>query len=424
MKMKLLISAILLISISMLFMPGAKGQSRTYYLGDAIIYNGQVIIGSTNLGNGLEIFKLEADKLVRAAKINLFKAQYADADKFYDLAFSQEQEKLYVYLVDGRYLYKYDISDLSSPSLVSQIRDNAWDYFMGVDKQGDKILTFGLKGIKVWNLDGQIIDSYNLINQFAYNINFQPGDFILDMAADRLKFYDKNSRQFIREVPFSSGEVHNRKVMADRASGEIYLVDDEALKKYDYSGQLKNVFKHISNRGYDVDGLAGQDHLYFTDGKCVVKFAKSNLRPIKWAYTTDLGESNGWAMGLKVLKDGIGEKVVIFNNSTILLLDQDLKMISYAAADAADVQPSENLFLRLDKNRAAPNSAVLLNGGGYAAGEELAIIFASQSYLVKTDSDGRFTTIINVPSVLSVKTDIKVMGKSSGLSYSIGFEIE
>ncbi|MDO8668370.1 MAG: hypothetical protein Q7K35_04765 [bacterium] len=329
MKIKSLISAWLLIIMSLVFIPDGKAETGTYYLGDAIIYNGQVIIGSTNLGGGLELFKLENNKLVRAANIKLSKTLYPPADNFYDLAFSEEQKKLYVYLVDGRYLYKYDISDLSSPALTFQIKDNSWDYFMGVDKQADKILTFGLKGTKVWNSIGQIIDSYNVTNKFTYNINCQSEDFIFDAATDRLKIFDKKTRQFIKEVPFVLSEIHNRKIFADQANQAIYLVDDGFLKKFDYQGNLKNSFKHISNRGYDVAGFTDQNHLYFTDGLGIVKFNKSDLKPISWAYTTDLGGKNGWAMGLEVLRDSVGEKIVIFNNSAILVLDQNLKIISH-----------------------------------------------------------------------------------------------
>ena len=295
---------------------------------------------------------------------------------------------------------------------------------MDVERKGDNILTFGVKGVKVWNLAGQIIDSYNVVNKFAYNINYQAGDSIINTEPANVKIFDKNIRQVTKEIPFLSSEDHNRKTFVDQVSGAIYLVDDGSLKQYDHNGNLNNSFKHISNRGYDVDGFTDQDHLYFTDGIGVVKFFKADLKPISWAYTTDLGEKNGWAMGLKVLRDSNGEKIVIFNNSSILALDQNLKMISHITTDAEEVQALEDLFLRLDKNQARPGSSVFLNGGGYAAGEELAITFSGQNILAKADSRGRFTETLTVPEVSPIRTDIKVVGQNSGLSYSIVFSIE
>jgi len=424
MKSKLFISIALLIAVSLLLIPSARGQNGTYYLGDAIIYKNQVVIGSTNLGDGLELFKLENNKLVRAGGIKPVKALYSTADNFYDLAFSQEDERLYVYLVDGRYLSKYDISNLAAPALVSKIKDNGWDYFMGVDLVDNKIITYGVKGTKVWNLAGQIIDSYEVINQYAYNINYQSNNFIFDAQADRLKFFDKNTRQFFKETPFALGEIHNRKTFADQIGQAVYLVDDSSLKKFDYSGELKNVFKHISNRGYDVDGFSDQDHLYFSDGVGIVKFSKADLKPLSWAYTADLGETNGWAMGLKVLRDDSGEKIVVFNNSSILLLDENLKMISHVAAGAIEVQTPGDLFLSLDQNRAVPLTLVSLSGGGYASGEDLLITFAGQNFSAKADCSGRFIKALTVPEAEPGRVEIKVVGRSSDLHYSISFNIE
>ncbi len=424
MKIKSFIFTVLLIIIPLLSISKANSKTAIYYLGDAIIYNGRVVIGSTNMGGGLELLKLEGNKIIKTSQIGWVGSLFSNSNQFYGFTFSEEQGKLYAYLVDGRYLYKYDISNLSAPNLIFKIRDNAWDYFMGVDKQDQVIITIGIKGIKVWNLAGQIINSYNLTDKYAYNVNYQSGNYIITAATDRLKFFDKSSRQFTKEIPFVLGEIHNRKTFVDQANQAVYLVDDESLKKFDYNGEQKNIFKHISNRGYDVAGFADQNHLYFTDGLGIVKFSKDNLKPMKWAYTTDLGVKNGWAMGLKVLRDSSGEKIVIFNNSSILVLNQDLKMISHIAADTIDSQPQENLFLRLSSNQAATGSAVTLSGGGYAAGEDLTITLAGQNYSVKTAANGRFTLNIAVPAVKPMKTDIKVVGALSGLSYSIGFEIQ
>jgi hypothetical protein len=56
--------------------------------------------------------------------------------------------------------------------------------------------------------------------------------------------------------------------------------------------------------------------------------------------------------------------------------------------------------------------------------EDLDIDFANKDLEAKADGNGRFTRIIEVPSVLPTKTDIKVTGQVTGKTYSIGFEIE
>ncbi len=413
--------------IGVLFIPGVQSKTKSYYSGDAIIYNGELIVGSTNMG-GLELFKLSGDKLVRLSKIRSFRAQYSGFDDFYDLAFNQEAGKLYVYLVDGKFLYKYDISDIAHPVLVSQISDNSWDYFLAVEKSLDKILTVGLNNSKLWNNANQVIDTFNVVNKTqAYNVNYsKDGDYLVNINRDKLQVYSLITRGQVAEASIFINNEHNRKSFKDKNNGIVYVVDDSFLRKINLGGELLDSFKHKSTLGYDVDGLDLKNHLYFSDGIGIVKFNKDNLEPIKWVYTGNLGQSNGWAMGLKVVGDALTEKVVVFNNSSILVLDENLKLLANYNAIEEDTNPeiTESLFLSVDKNHSAANSEILLHGGGYGAGENLTITFADKKFAAKADGLGRFSTFLIVPSVLPGGYDIKVIGAVSGQSYSLGFKIE
>lgn len=422
---KFFILAGLLILISGLLTPKAQSQTKSYYSGDAIIYHGSLIVGSVNLGR-LELFKLEGKKLVKAADIKAVAGpELIGGSDFFDLVFNREGEKLYVYTANGRAIYKYDISDLNQPALVNKIIDNSWDHFLGLGKADDKILSFGTKGIKLWNQAGEIIDAYNLTNKHFYSINFNDSsNYLFNIDNDILKIFDKSGRRFIAGSTLAVNDEHNRKSFNDRILSRLYLVDDRALRMFDLNGSLLKSFKHISRQGYDVAGLVGENHLYFSDGYGVVKFSKEDLEPLSWAYTTNLGGANGWAMGLKVLSQDGQDRLVVFNNDSIIVLDEKLKLISSVPLIEEDKEPQENLFLALDKNRAAANSLVSLRGGGYAANEDLTITFAGRSYAARTDKNGRFITVISVPNVLPGGADIKVAGKYSGLSYSIGFSIE
>jgi len=422
---KIFILAGLLILIISFVIPPAQSKVKSYYSGDAIIYQGSLIVGSVNMGQ-LELFRLEGKNLIKVAQIrSLANPKLSGSSDFFDLIFSQERNKLYVYSANGWSVYKYNITDLAHPSLVNKLTDNSWDYFLGLGKADDKILTYGTKGIKLWNYDGQVVDSYNLTNKYPYNINFNDNsDYLFNLDNNILKIFDKKSRKFISQTFLIVNEDHNRKSFNDSILSRLYLVDDGSLKMFSLNGSLIKSFKHISNKGYDVAGAVDKNYLYFSDGKGVVKFSKEDLKPIDWAYTTDLGGKNGWAMGLKALNQDGQDRLVIFNNNSILVLDENLELISFSPATEEDKQPQENLFLALDKNRATSNSLISLHGGGYAMNEELIITFANRVYSAKTAGNGRFTTIISVPNVLPTSADIKVVGKYSGLSYSIGFTIE
>jgi hypothetical protein len=131
-------------------------------------------------------------------------------------------------------------------------------------------------------------------------------------------------------------------------------------------------------------------------------------------------------MGLKVSGNGAGKYITVFDNANILVLDQNLKRLGiYQGAEQdTSLTIAESLYLRSDKNRAPVGSLVSLHGGGYAVNEDLEIDFAKQVYNVKADKDGKFIITIQVPYVSAGGYDFTVIGKSSGLKYNLGFQIE
>lgn len=419
---KLSILPLLLVALLVLISP-VKSKNKAYYSGDATVFNGKTIVGSTNMGS-LELFTLEDGQLVRQAKIKSFDSTYSGLDDFYDLAFSAEGAGLYAYLVDGRYLYKYNISNPRNPVLVTKLKDNSWDWFLGVDKVGGKILTKGTKGVKVWNDQLQVIDSFQLTNKNQYSINFDnSSNYIFNIDKDNLKIFDTKLRQTINEQTIGMKEDHGRKIFYDINDGKIYLADDKKVMQLNYGGFALDNYPHNAKFGYDVAGINGQPYIYSTIGTGVVKISKADMQPINSANTTNLGGKMGWAMGLNVVKDNSGEKIIIFNNSNILVLDGNLKKISSYGSSESETKSNETLSLKANTYIAAANSQIILNGTGFGLNEDLSISLAGSKFSGKTDDNGRFTQILIVPNVLPVRTDIKVDGLNSKITYSTSFQI-
>ena len=94
---------------------------------------------------------------------------------------------------------------------------------------------------------------------------------------------------------------------------------------------------------------SGNEYLYFSNGLGVVKLNKADMRILDSQVTGGIAGDQGWAMGLKVAANSTGDKVVVFNNSSILVLDDNLNKIAYSRA-GEDNRPEvrENLFLRLN----------------------------------------------------------------------------
>ncbi len=414
-----------IIAVAVMTMP-AKSRTKSYNYGDAVNFQGRLIIGTTNTGEG-EIFELINGHLTRQSHFKAIWDRYSRNDEFFDIAFKIEQGRLYAYLVDGRRLYKYDVTDTANPKLVRSEPDNSWDWKMGVGVVGDKVFTTGPSMVKVWTSGLVIVDSFKLKSLRQGNISFSPGgDYIFQVEGDRLSVFDTNTRQVVADKEIVATSDHNRVIYNDPTTSSIYLVDGEALKKIDISGHVQDIFYHTSDNGYDVAGIPGRSYVYFSDGIGVVKARMSDLEPIDWAYTTGIAVPNGWAIGLKAVADGAGDRVVVFNNSSILVLDENLGLIDFYRSVAEETGPQEMLALTLDKDRAAPGSMVAVTGQGFGENEELVINFAGAKTAAKADNKGRFMKIISVPDVnkTPVVADIKVTGESTGLTYSISFNIE
>lgn len=414
-----LVFFIALFAIVMLAVPMAKSRVKPYYSGEAINYNNQIYIGTTNTGK-FELFGFDNEKIYRKSSI-----MTQDNTSFSDLLFRQEGGRLYVYLVNGE-LYKYDITDPYFPALITKIKDNSDSKIFGVIKAGEKIATLGSAGVKIWNNNLQIINSYNIKVNGVDNLIFsESGGFIYHYEGDNLTIIDANTRDIIIDTQLNiTQENHNQKPYNDNLDGSVYVVDDNSLRKIYLNGH-QDKFSHISNVGYDVATLKNKDYVYFSDGHGVVKVDKENMKAISWVYTNNKGPIGGWAMGIDVVENKNGEDVVVvFNGSSILAMNKNLALVDYYAARDQDLSPTEPLFLSADKYRAAPNSDVSLRGGGFGPHENLAITFSGNINNVKADELGRFVKIIKVPSVFPRNTDIKVDGERTGLTYSISFEIE
>lgn len=418
-KIKIISLFIVLGAFSFLI-PNLNSKTESYYFGEAINYNNQIIFGSVNL-NKFELFNLKNNKIERTAVISPLRHN----SEYYDLAFANEYNELFLYLVDGKYIYKYNISNLYKPNLVSKVKDNLNDWFVGLDKIDDRIVTIGKNDVKIWNNNLEIIDKYSVKNKYQHNISFSDkGNFIFNVDKDSVQVINANNRENLSTFSIIADQDNFRKIYNDEQQKKIYIVDDQMFKLFNFDGTFINGFKHDSSNGYDVVGFDEKDYIYFSDGLGIVKIDKYTMKPIDWAYSSNLGSQGGWAQGIQVVNSNEGDKIIVFNTSSILVLNENLDLIDYYKATEENQKPIEDLWLSLDKSKAIPGEYVLLKGGGYGMGEEMEIIFGKNKFKLKAEANGRFQKIIQVPSTFPTKTDIKVIGKYSKLNYSISFEIE
>ncbi len=425
---KWFLAAIALFSVIALFLVVTPGRSRlkSYYSGDAISYQNRVYIASANSGS-LEVFRLDENNLNLLAKTKSYNPRFNNYDDFFDAKLNVENNRLYVYAVSHYTLYKYELvgADLN---LVNKSTNTYWEWYNRVDKFGNDIVTVSAKGIKIFNTNLDLIVAHDFKNiEAPYNVSGSNPRFFLnvDESKNAIEVYDREARTIVSTIPvnfkFDKG---NRRAYQD-AAGYIYVVDDYYTKKFDVSGKLLAHFQHLDFQGFDVAASGHNNYIYFSNGVGVVKLNNQNMELIDYAWTGNLGGQAGWAMGLKVVYNN-GDKIVIFNNTNILVLNDKLeKIASIAATEQGEDYPLENLFLRLDKPSAAANSTVLLSGGGFLPKEQLNISFNNiKQTTTTTDSNGRFSVVVTIPDLRTGSYDIKTEGLKSQLHYSISFKLE
>ncbi|MFA7365434.1 MAG: hypothetical protein WCZ12_03740 [Patescibacteria group bacterium] len=426
----------------------ARTKLKAYYSGDAINYNGTLVVASTD-SEALEIFKLGNNGLERTMHWRPYDSRFSKDDSFYGVKLNIENRRLYAYVISGFSIYKYDISNLNSYTLVSENKNTYWEWYNKIDKFGDNIVTISAKGVKVWSNNLEVIDSYNVDNDTPYNISSAGHNqlvFNLKESDNKIEIFDTQSKKVYSNININFyGDKNNRGVYYDAYDDHIYLADDLSVKKVSMDGSLKGTFEHLGFPGYDVRST-GNEYLYFSNGLGIVKLRKSDMSVVTSLRTGGVVAPEGWAMGLKVVATNTGDKVVVFNNSSILILDSNLSVLGHSEAGNDDKRyVMEQLYLNLSDKSVDSGSQFEISGGGFLPKETLVIDFYNQKIEVRADDFGRFNKVLETPSVAKSSSrtklvtqsvvndfkvsefkdisDIKVTGNDSSLTYSITIEL-
>lgn len=397
----------------------AASKIKSYYSGDAISYQGRVIFASTNM-RGVEIFELKNNKIELASKFRSFDSIYSGSEDFNDVMFRVEGDRLYMYLSDGRYMYRYDASNPKNPLLIEKIKDNSWDWFLSIGQCGKNLTTVGTKGVKIWNENLDVIyNNLNLTNKLAKNVQVDPScNYIFTIENNIVNIFNRFSDSNISQVEISANGNRPRQMQFNQFNSSFYIVDDSSLREYDYSGNVLNKFEHASTQGFDVVNSSNPGYLYFSDGTGIVKLSKSNFKASKWVNTTNLGGNGGWAMQLKAVRGNQGERVIVYNGSNILVLDDNLKKIDSYAANEIDASARGELKIYANDKFTLSGSQVNVYGMGFAPEEDIKLYFAGAIFNSQTDSAGNFTARLTTPSVKTGVYDIKADGQKSKNTYS------
>ncbi|MEI6378721.1 MAG: hypothetical protein WCO55_03610 [Candidatus Falkowbacteria bacterium] len=403
-------------------------KSGAYYAGDAFEYNYQLYVATANTGSA-EIFRLNGSALEPLIKFNPVKEADMMTNTFNDIILNEEGGRLYAYASSGNVLYKYNLADFNSPVLVTKVASTNWDWFGRLDRANGHVVTIGSKGVKIWSEDLQVIDNYAVTNNTnPYNIRLSSdGKFIFNIKNDKLEIFDRQFRAVVRSAQLLVNTASaNRRVAYDAKSNMVYVMDDQSLQQISLTGNVYKSLKHDSRFGYDASLSGDGEYLYISNGTTVAKLNQRNFQFVRAFEDRDLKIDGSWAMGINPVMTDMGEKVVVFNNSNILVLDSNMNLLAVAKAGSATPKAlvNEAVSLSVDKAHATVYAEIGIRGTGFWPNEQVIVNFADRSYRATADKNGRFFKVLPVPAVAASRVDIKAIGTSSQANYSVGFTID
>ncbi len=419
---------IFLIILSFMLAPAIGfGEEEKQYRTGHFIYTSDKNYLLVSNGEFVEVLELtKEDKLVKVSEIY-------GMETISDMAVSKEDNEWRLYVSTGNEIIKYNITN----PLLSQIESkrNLYEWRRGLGSVGysrsivgidDYILSAGSNGVKR-------IEKSNLFDNMTYTAEASYGvtandSYLAVTTADKGYIYNLDGN-VVGELAVENSKNYSREPVMDYY-GNIYFLPDNGIMKVDSQGNaIGSYYNPVQAEvihSYAVSALPNGE-VYYVNGYGVSKFDK-DFKKTKWLYTAPsyLYGNNSWAVGVQTKSFSQGNRIVVFNKSSVLLLDDNFDLL-----DQYKYQPSSNsennlgeTSLKLSKYQGTQNEDISIYLYGFWPNEQVQINFGGDIYAVEVDNVGFATTSINVPSGNeSGLTIVSADGVDSGLNYQATFEI-
>lgn len=388
------------------------GEKNTFYQsGDFFYNNGKQMLAVPN-GREIEFIEVtRGDKLTKVNEVKGFKGPSRVVVK-------NLQGTNYAFVLEEDMIVEYDLTDLNQIKIVKKAGPfwNRYDYYFDIAPYtNNRLITAGERGISVWdantlNFLEKIYDkkTYDLegYNDSIYAVS-EEGAVIF--TAQRKKIVDS----YIKV-----GE-HQHDPFVDE-SGNGYFPGDDVLKKRDLR-EYKN-FPNRSGAGNAVDGFLPSKFIYFANGWEIEKLDK-NLNKVVARYNTSTA-SGKWASGIKTLNLAQGKRIVVFNGASILLFDENLKLLNEYYYMPSYSQIREEKTMRVNPKRGPVGTPVMISGSGFWPGEIIEFTFGNDSSKLRADNIGHILKTVKIPDVLPGNLIIHMAGKESGYEHAFNFKVE
>jgi hypothetical protein len=423
----ILLTLIVFSSGGVFFVPESSAEvMKEYRRGEMFNINNRHYLAASN-GAFVEILEISSE--------NKFKkiSEIRGLEEVNDLFLNEEEEKIYLIVLTGRFLIEYNISDPLAPKIEVKRDLYEWrgrgkykiGYMKSLAGNGKYIFTAGSQGVRAFDKNSlAVADNKIYTLEPSYGI-VAKGNILAVIIKDK-GFYDKGLI-FDVESGILKGEYNlanfsdiTRQPAIDSV-GNVYFPSDNSLIKINNAGQTVSSYFNPVKEGltfsYGVKEFNG--NLFYVNGFGLTEL-NNNLKKSKFFFSapSNIYGPNSWATGLAVDQDG---RAAIFNKSSILLLDNKLNLLDKYIYQSMLEQPEEtSLKIVLGKYQASAGENLNIKIFGFWPNEKVAVKLGSVEQVVKVNNYGAGETTMLVPGE-SGAMFVSADGQNSKLNYQISF---
>jgi len=418
----LLILVTILLSGTFFACKSLAETEKEYRFGEVAHISGKNYVIASNK-QFVEILEITSDdKLIKISEVY-------GMERINDMVVNHEKEKTYLIILTGQYLIKYNITNPVAPKIELKRDLYKWKwgnysvgYMRALASNNNYIFAAGSKGVRRFVKDSLVVDK---IYTFNDSYNLAANNEILAVATkDNGLIFDIASGELKGEHRLENVEESKRKPTVD-GFGNVYFPSDNSLIKIgnDSTRQYFNPTRPGTIFSYAVRAMSTEE-IFYVNGYGITKL-NSFLEKEKFFYSApSIYGFNAWAVGIDTAEINNRKRIVVFNKSSALWLDDQLNLLfQYKYTSLYSDAIFTDLKIISQKYRGIAGDSVELKLYGFWPNEDVQVIFGPNEYIIRVNNLGQEKIILTVPEMEAGRIYIKAEGVDSSLHYQVSFDI-
>ena len=411
---KQLIITFLSLFLLAVYLPVNAATAKEYRRGKIVTNQGKTIVAVSNR-QFVELLEITKDnKIIKLGEVR-------GMNVVEDLVVFPENDKNYLVITTGRYLIKYDITKPNSVKVI--LKRDLYQYRKGQYRTGQifslaindsKIYGAGDNGVRAFGKDNLVVEKIFYFEK-AYGLGADNNKLSV-LGANKELVYDIKSGKLSAEYNIKNVQAERRNSVFDNKGNPLFISDNSVIKA---DGNLKAYANPVTKNiifsyGVSYSPTAG---IYYVNGYGITHF-DNNLNKKEFIKTSaGTFGANSWGVGVETFRQDGEDKVLVFNKSSILLLNKNLKPLAqYKYKVMGGKEISNELKVVISKKFVMTNNNLDMELFGFWPNEKIKISFGGKDFLVTADNFGHAKTAIQAP-VKVMKGVIDINGQESKINF-------